>query len=215
MPTTPTSMETSSAQPVHAIIPLALLEDMRQLDAPAPETPTEYQAELSTKRLGTSGTVAAQIERFEALARRNARVDAAEVAGLLRLAGRRGDASLVFANAGRRAAEHAAARASRVRRLVWRMLPGFARDRAGFRLARRAAESTLGVTLSREGPRVIAVARDLPSASATPDGSACGLYGSAVAALLRTFTEFDGALMHAGCRAQGAPECHWQSAGKQ
>lgn len=215
MPTISTSMEASSAQPVHAIIPLAVLETMRHLDAPAPEAPTEYQAELSTKRLGTSGTVAAQIERFEALARRNARVDAGEVAGLLRLAGRRGDASLVFANAGRRAAEHAATRASRVGRLVWRTLPGFVRDRLGFRLVRRAAESALGVTLSREGSQVIAVARDLPSAAATPDGSACGMYGSAVAALLRTFTQFDGALMHSGCRAQGAPECRWQSAGEQ
>ena len=119
MPTISTSMDVNPAQPVHAIIPLAVLETMRHLDAPAPEAPTEYQAELSTKRLGTSGTVAAQIERFEALARRNARVDAGEVAGLLRLAGRRGDASLVFANAGRRAAQHAATRASRVGRLVW------------------------------------------------------------------------------------------------
>jgi hypothetical protein len=41
------------------------------------------------------------------------------------------------------------------------------------------------------------------------------MYGSAVAALLRTFTQFDGALMHSGCRAQGAPECRWQSAGEQ
>lgn len=207
-------MEGSLAQPVHAIIPLAVLEAMRNLDAPAPEAPTEYQVELSTKRLGTSGTVAAQIERYALLARRSAQLDAGEVAGLLRLAGRRGDAALVFADAGRRAAKHAAARTPRVERLVWRMLPGFARDRLGFRLARRAAESTLGVTLSRDGSHVIAVGRNLPSASATPEGSACGLYGSAVAALLRTFTEFDGALMHAGCAAQGAPECRWQSAGK-
>jgi hypothetical protein len=207
-------MEGSPAQSVHAIIPLAVLEAMRHLDAPAPEAPTEYQAELSTKRLGTSGTVAAQIERYGALARRNALVEAAEVAGLLRLAGRRGDASLVFADAGRRAAELAAARVPWLGRLVWRVLPGFARDGLGFGLARRAAKNALGVTLSREGVQVVAVAQELPSAAATPDGSACGLYGSAVAALLRTFTEFDGALMHAGCRARGAPQCRWQSGAK-
>jgi hypothetical protein len=207
-------MEDTAARPVHAVIPLALLEAMRHLDAPAPEAPDEYHEELSTKRLGTSGTVAAQIERYAALARRNARLDAAEVAALLRLAGRRGDAGLVFAEAGLRAAEHATSRVPRAGRLMWRVLPGFARDRFGFRLARRAAESTLGVTLSREGSDVVAVARDLPSWSATQDGSACGLYGSAVAALLRKFTGFEGALVHADCRALGTPECRWQSAGK-
>jgi hypothetical protein len=206
-------MDDRPARPVHAIIPLAVLEAMRHLDAPTSEQPTEYEAELSSKRLGTSRTVAAQIERYAGLAGRGARLEAGEVAALLRLAGRRGDAALVFADAGRRAAAHAVRSISILSRAAWRILPGFARSRYGFSLVRRAAEGTFGVTLSRDGTGVKAVSQGLPSAQATSDGSACSLYGSAVAALLRRFTDFDGAVMHPACETNGAPECRWHTAG--
>jgi len=206
-------MDDRPARPVHAIIPLALLEAMRHLDAPVSEQPTEYEAELASKRLGTSRTVAAQIERYAALAGKGARLETGEVAALLRLAGRRGDAALVFADAGRRAAAHAVRSISGLSRAAWRMLPGFARNRYGFSLVRRAAAGTFGIAVSRDGAKIEAVARGLPSAQATPDGSACSLYGSAVAAMLRRFTDFDGAVMHPACETSGEPECRWHTAG--
>jgi predicted hydrocarbon binding protein len=41
--------------------------------------------------------------------------------------------------------------------------------------------------------------------------SACGFFGAALAELLRTFTDFDGALFHTECRARGATVCRWTS----
>jgi hypothetical protein len=198
---------------LHAIIPLALLETMRDLDVPASEDPTGLHPELVTPRLGTSPTVAAQIERYEALVRRNRRIDPVEAAALMRLAGRRHDAGLVFAEAGRRAAQHAEAAIPLRRRVLWRTLPRGARGRLGFALVRRAVERTFGITVARAGRRVAAEAVELPSVHATEDGSACGFYGSAMAALLRRFTDFDGAVQHVSCKARGAPACRWDSGG--
>jgi hypothetical protein len=201
-----------SGRPLHAIIPLALLETMRDLDVPASEDPTGLHPELVTPRLGTSRTVAAQIERYEALARRNRGVDPAEAAALMRLAGRRNDAGLVFADAGRRAAAHAAARVPLAVRLLWRAAPPGTRRRLGFTLARRVVERTFAIALTRDGAQVAAAAEGLPSVHATEDGSACGFYGSAMAALLRRFTNFDGAVQHVSCAARGAPGCRWDTA---
>ncbi len=202
----------TTVTPVHAVVPLALLEAMRHLDAPAANGMDEYHQELATKRLGTSATVAAQIERYQELAARDVRVEPGEAIALLRLIGRRSDAALVFTDAGRRAAQYAVTRVSRAGRLGQRLLPRGLRNRLGFRLARRAAQRVFGLVLRREGERVGAVASHPPSADATPSGSACAFYGSAAAALLRTFTTFDGAVVHPACRALGERECRWQTA---
>src|SRR5262245_4669117 len=89
---------------VHAIIPLAVLEAVRNLDTPVEDGLHEFADHLLVKRLGLSSTVAVQVREYAALARRGGRVDAAHVQALLRLVGRRPDADLVFAEAGRRAA---------------------------------------------------------------------------------------------------------------
>ena len=58
----------------HAAVPLTILESLRHLDAPA-DGGDEYHQELAVKRLGMSGTVAAQIERYRRLAGRGGRVE--------------------------------------------------------------------------------------------------------------------------------------------
>ncbi len=205
-------MNTQAARPVHAIVPLSVLEAMQYVDSPSAGESDEFRREVATKRLGTSRTVAMQIDRFRRLARKNARVDRAEAVALLRLAGRRTDSGLVFADAGRRAARHATGRVSLLARGLRRMLPRFLRNRFGMRLVRRAVWEVLGVDLESGEDQLLAVGDDAPSADATADGSACGLYGSAMAAILRTFTDFDGAVLHDTCRAKGAPTCRWHTA---
>lgn len=185
---------------------------MQHLDSLSPDEWDEFRREVATKRLGTSSTVAMQIDRFRRMARRNAPADRAEATALLRLAGRRTDGGLVFADAGRRAARHATARVSPVARGFRRVLPGFVRNRYGMRLVRRAVRQVLDIELERAAGQLLAVADDAPSADATADGSACGLYGSAMAAILRTFTDFDGAVLHDTCRAKGASTCRWHTA---
>lgn len=201
-----------STSRVHAALPLALFEAMRELDVPAAAGLDQFHQELATKRLGTSPTVAAQIDRYRRLAEREARVGADEVIALFKLVGRRSDASQVFSDAGRRAAEHAVALMSPVARLGQRLLPRGLGARLGFRLARRAAQRVLDISLAREGQRVVAQATNPPTAAATPDGTACALFESAVAALLRTFTAFDGAVVHPACRTRAAPACRWETA---
>jgi predicted hydrocarbon binding protein len=185
---------------VHSIVPLAVLEAVRNLDTPVEDGLTEFAEELLVKRLGLSPTVAMQLAEYEQLVRRDARVDPGHVEALLRLVGRRPDADLVFAEAGRRAARRA------VRRLFapWRVFGHFA--------ARRAARAVLGADLTREQHLPVARVADPIAINATPDGSACGFYGAALAELLRLLVGYEGAMLHTACRAAGAARCEWRAA---
>ena len=110
----------------HAVIPFSVLEAVRAADLESITAEYGDPEELATVRLGRSPTVSAQIEKYRSLARRGARVDPHEVGGIIKLIGRRRDADLVMAEAGRRAGEYAAewfvGRA-------WRVLLRLRRDR--------------------------------------------------------------------------------------
>src|SRR5229473_311289 len=108
---------------VHSILPLAVLEAIRNLDTPVEDGLAEFADELLVKRLGLSSTVAMQLAQYETLVRRDARVDPAHVEALLRLVGRRPDADLVFSDAGRRAARRAVRRLSGLSRLAAHLAP--------------------------------------------------------------------------------------------
>src|SRR5207247_10874933 len=109
---------------VHSIVPLAVLEAVRNLDMPVEDGLSEFAEELLSKRLGLSNTVAMQLAQYETMVRRDARADPAHVEALLRLVGRRPDADLVFADAGRRAARHAVRRLFVASRPAARAAPG-------------------------------------------------------------------------------------------
>src|SRR5258706_5436749 len=92
---------------VHSIVPLTVLEAVKNLDTPVEDGLTEFAEELLVKRLGLSPTVAMQLAEYEQLVRRDARVDAAHVEALLRLPGRPPASRPGFADAGRRGARGA------------------------------------------------------------------------------------------------------------
>ena len=193
---------------VHSILPLAVLEAVRNLDTPVEDGLAEFADELLVKRLGLSSTVAMQLTQYEALVRRDAGVDAAHVEALLRLVGRRPDADLVFADAGRRAARRAVRRLFGLSRLAAQLAP----NALGYVVARRAAHAVLGGDLRREQQVPVARVGDTLAVSATPDGAACGVYGAAFAELLRLLVGFEGAMLHTACRTGGAPQCEWRAA---
>jgi len=195
---------------VDAVIPLAVLETVRWLDAPRPDGLQEYHSELASKRLGMSATVAAQIDRFRDLARSGESVDGSEVEQLLRLAGRRVDAALVFDEAGRRAAGHAIARLSAPARWAWRVA-GPARRTFGMRVARAMLSRVFGLAVEPDGTGLVLTAGAAIAARAVADGAACGLYGAAAAALLRRCIGFEGAVAHESCVGHGAPACVWRT----
>ena len=186
---------------MHSIVPLAVLEAVKNLDTPVEDGLTEFADELLVKRLGLSSTVQMQLEEFEQLVRKDARVEASHVEALLRLVGRRPDADLVFADAGRRAARRAVKRMSGIFRLF------------GHTGARRAARAVLGAELGFEQRLPIARVTDPIAIQATPDGAACGFYGAGLVELLRLLVGYEGAMLHVACRAHGGAACEWRAAG--
>ncbi|HWP36748.1 MAG TPA: hypothetical protein VNL18_04255 [Gemmatimonadales bacterium] len=197
---------------VHPVLPLALFEAVRELDVPPGAELDAFHRELTVKRLGTSATVAAQIRRYAELVSAGKRIEADELAAVLRLVGRRADAPLAFATAGRIAGRRAARLTSRAARALRRVGTGRMGEGMGFHIARRAARRVLAADLARTGEIYQATLVGAPAAAVVSVGSACGFFGSALAELLRTFTRFDGALFHTECRARGAAVCRWTSA---
>ncbi len=192
---------------VHSILPLAVLEAVKNLDTPVEDGLSEFAEELLSKRLGLSPTVAMQLREYEAMVRRDARADPAHVEALLRLVGRRPDADLVFADAGRRAARRAVRRLSLLSRLAAGALPRV----FGYGAARRAARAVFGGELRREARVPVARVRDGMAVRATPDGAACRLFGAGFAELLRLLVGFEGAMLHVSCRATGGDTCEWRA----
>ena len=192
---------------VHSIVPLSVLEAVKNLDTPVEDGLTEFAEELLVKRLGLSTTVAMQLAEFEQLVRKDARVEPAHVEALLRLVGRRPDADLVFADAGRRAARRAVRRLSRVSRFAARRAPRM----FGHIAARRAARAVLGAELAREHRVPVARVSDSLAIQATPDGAACAFYGAGLVELLRLLVGYEGAMLHVACRARGGAGCEWRA----
>jgi len=197
---------------VPALIPLSLLEAIRNLDTPVEDGLEELAEEIVVRRLGLSPTVAAQIQRYRQAAERGSSVHGDETVSVFRLVGRRVDAPLVFADAGRRAARYAAKKRSRPSRTLLTFSSGGLAQRLALRSAARLARNVFGAEL-RPLPQDVEVCMTAPiSIEALPTGEACVFYGSLYQELLRLLTGFEGALLHERCRSSGEPACVWRTA---
>ena len=197
---------------VPALIPLSLLEAIRNLDTPVEDGLDELAEEIAIRRLGLSPTVAAQIQRYRQSVERGVGVDLDETVSVFRLVGRRADAPLVFADAGRRAARYAAKTRRRSSRMLIKLSPRPVARRLALRSVARLARFIFGSELkSRAGVVEIGMSAPL-SIVALPTGEACLFYGSAYLEMLRALTGFEGALLHAHCRSRGDGDCHWHTA---
>ncbi len=197
---------------VAALIPLSLLEALRNLDTPVEDGLDELAEEIVVRRLGLSPTVAAQIQRYRQTAERGGTIDLDEVVSVIRLVGRRPDAPLVFADAGRRAARYAARTQGRSSRTLARMSPRGMARRITLRSVARLARTIFDGELNSRPP-VVEFKMVAPlSIVALPGGEACLFYGSAYLELLRGPTGFEGALLHESCRSRGDGACFWRTA---
>ena len=197
---------------VAALIPLSLLEALRNLDTPVEDGMDELAEEIVVRRLGLSPTVAAQIQRYRQSADRGGTVDTDEVLSVLRLVARRPDAPLVFADAGRRAARYAARSRGRSSRTLARLSPKGVGHRFALRSAARLARTIFDGQMADRSPAV-EVKMDAPlSIAALPGGEACLFYGAAYLELLRGLTGFEGALLHETCLGRGDGSCTWRTA---
>ena len=201
----------SRPETIHALVPQSLLEAIRNLDTPLDDGLTELALETVAKRLGLSSTVALQIERYKDDGERGIPVPAEEVVSVFRLVGRRPDAALVYADAGRRAARYAARAAGAGTRVLLGVSPRPLKRRLGIRSAARAAKKMLGLELGFRGGVAQLRLVDSLATEAGSAGTGCYFYSALIAELLRVASGFEGAMVHERCRAEGDDDCFWRA----
>ena len=123
--------------------------------------------------------------------------------------GRRQDAPLVFADAGRRAARYAARRVAT--EALARVSPNVLGRRLAARAAGRGAREVFDAELSFTGGLAEAKVVGGVAVEAWPGGEACAFHDAAFAELLRILTGFEGIMRHVECRARGAAACVWRA----
>jgi predicted hydrocarbon binding protein len=196
---------------IHALIPQSLLEAIRNLDTPLDDGLNELAEETVSKRLGLSTTVAQQIERYRESAEDDGEVPAEEAISVFRLVGRRPDATLVYSDAGRRAARYAARAAGVGTKVLLGVSPGALKRHFGIRSAARVASKLLGIEINlRSGNPQVRLKESLATRAGYP-GPGCFFYSAVIAELLRVASGFEGAMIHERCRALGDDHCFWRA----
>ena len=196
---------------IHALIPQSLLEALRNLDTPLDDGLNELAEETVSKRLGLSTTVAQQIERYRETAEDDGKVPAEEAISVFRLVGRRPDATLVYSDAGRRAARYAARAAGMGTKVLLGVSPGALKRHFGIRSAARVASKLLGLEINlRSGNPQVRLKESLATRAGFP-GPGCYFYSAVIAELLRVASGFEGAMIHERCRALGDDHCFWRA----
>lgn len=196
---------------VDALLPLSLLEAVRNVDTPEGEYDAELVAELKTKRLGLSDTVYSQIRRYAEAVRRNTRTGHDEAVALARLIGRRADALEVFRAAGRHLARQSYASISPVTRELLRILPSFLARPVAFSRARRIVERYLNGTLQRTGAYLLLEVPQSVTLESAPHAGGCAFYESCLRELLRLLVGGSGAVDHVRCEGRGEGSCQWRA----
>lgn len=196
---------------VPALLPLAVLEAVQNIDTPADDGLGALEHELAAKRLGLSTTVAAQVARYRERVARGGEVDRDEALAVFRLVGRRPDAELVYADAGRRAARHAARERGVASRAVAAVVPGRLGRAARLRSASALARRWLLVDMQPSGGLVRAVADDSLALAAREDGAGCRFYTAGLGELLRLVGQVEGVMDHEACRGRGDRRCVWRA----
>jgi len=199
------------AATVDALLPLSLLEAVRDIDTPTGEYETEFVSELRNKRFGLSETVYAQIRRYTEAVRRHQRSSQDEVVALARLIGRRPDAEAVFREAGRVLAREAYVTVSPMLRRILRVVPTFLARPLAFGRARRLARRYLNGAVSRQGTAVLLEVRTPVTADAGHERSGCAFYEASLRELLRLLSGASAGVDHVRCVTLGDGSCTWRA----
>lgn len=197
---------------IHSLIPLSLLEAIRNLDTPLDDGLSELAGETVSKRLGLSNTVAQQIERYRESSEADGKVPAEEAISVFRLVGRRPDATLVYSDAGRRAARYVARSAGLGTKVLLGVSPKPLRRHLGARSAAQVAKKLLGIQLELVASGYqVRLSESLATWAGFP-GTGCYFYSAVIAELLRVATGFEGAMIHERCHSRGDDHCFWRAA---
>lgn len=210
----PARIDPGSDGSVAPLLPLALLESMRAHDRPREVLEDEDLASSLPRRLGLTGVVESQIQRYESARRRGKRVPAEEVANLLRLVLRRPDAEAILHEAGYQVARRHVRRARPPAAGALRLLPRAATLAAARHSARRLLKRLVGPgSVEVEGGLLTARVRGGLVALLDADGAAtCVLYASALEELVFLYTGKRHTVVHGRCATRGDPVCEWSLA---
>ena len=202
---------------VDALLPLSLLEAVRDVDTPrdsnAPENllETEFVEELRNKRLGLSDTVYTQIKRYTEAVRRNQRTAQDEAIALARLIGRRPDAEAVLRAAGRFLAHEAYMTVSPVTRGMLRVMPSLVARPLALRRVRGIARRYLNGNVRRVGTYVLLEIPRSITVGVAAGGAGCAFYEATLRELLRLLVGTTGAVEHTRCEGRGEGSCEWRA----
>lgn len=195
---------------VDALLPLSLLEAVRDLDTPEDATETEFVDELRNKRLGLSDTVYLQIKRFTEASRRNQRTAYGESEALARLIGRRPDAETVFREAGRRLAEEAYRTITPPRRQLMRLLPSLLAKPMALARSKRIARRFWNGDVRRVGSFLLLEVPRPVTLDTTHGSAGCAFYEASFRELLKLMIGSCGGVEHVRCASRGDGTCEWR-----
>jgi hypothetical protein len=196
---------------VDALLPLSLLEAVRNVDTPSDQFDAEYVDELRNKRLGLSDTIYAQIKRHSEAVRRGQRISQDEAIALARLIGRRPDAEAVFRAAGRYLAKQSYRTVSPITRQMMRLLPSAMARPLAFRHAKKIAGRYLNGNMRRVGTFLLLdVPRSITLGTA-PGSVGCTYYEASLREMLLLLIGSIGAVEHIRCNGRGEGTDEWRA----
>lgn len=206
-PTSPDATPTTAVAPE---LPLAILEAVRTHDRPLEVLEEEDLSASLPRRLGLTGVVETQIQRYRDAVRRKRGVALDEVGHLLRLVLRRPDAGAILREAGYEVA-HRLLRRRAVRLLGHLPVPRRIARAIARRVARRLLERIAGpgiVTL--DGPPLTARITGAVTATGGEYGTACVLYAATIEEVEYLVTGHRPEIQETRCAARGAEACEWK-----
>ena len=195
---------------VDALLPLSLLEAVRDVDTPA-DLDAEFVDELRNKRLGLSDTIYIQIKRYSDAVRKRQRTAHEESVALAKLIGRRPDAESVFRAAGRYLARESYSTISPPMRNLMRMLPSFLARPLALRKSRAIAERYANGSVRRVGGYVLLEVPRSVTLNTAPASVGCAYYEAMLRELLRLLIGGVGSVDHVRCAGRGEGTCEWRA----
>lgn len=196
---------------VDALLPLSLLEAVRDVDTPEGVLEAEFVDELRNKRFGLSDTVYTQIKRYSEAVRRNQRTAQDETVALARLIGRRPDAEAVLRAAGRFLAKEAYMTVSPVTRGLLRFLPAFLSRPMAFRRVKKLSQRYLNANVRRVGTFILLEVPRSVTVGTAPGSAGCAFYEATLRELVRLLVGTTGAVEHTRCAGRGEGSCEWRA----
>ncbi|MEX2178413.1 MAG: hypothetical protein WD801_06865 [Gemmatimonadaceae bacterium] len=195
---------------VDALLPLSLLEAVRDVDKPA-DLDSEFVDELRNKRLGLSDTVYLQIKRYAELVRKGQRAQHDESVALARLIGRRPDAEHVFRAAGCYLAREAYGTINFISRKMLRLLPSMIARPLALRRTRAIAQRYLGGAVRRVGGYVLLDVPHSVTLNTGPGTVGCSFYEAMLRELLALLIGGVGSVDHVRCAGRSEGTCEWRA----